>query len=471
MLPPSIPAPPLIAVVEPAAADDGVAIPPQIMVRRRRSSGDASAGPKDDSDPTSPSSPNQPDSPTSCASPTNVERRSLLRIVTNGPVDSDEELDSADEEDEDLGSSDDSSETLSPERQQPHPQPHQPHRRRAHFDPIQLAFLTTCKLNQERVTPMNDMKRIILMQNLLHAIYGSWAELLPQAAGGNPGGSAAYSTSEEDEEEELSSDDEEDEEEDEQQDDIPHRHFGRQSRDLSRGQGAEDGEDSGSDTTEDGGETGDGEMLDVAPKESSRKPDLRLNLSQDPANTPDSSRRVVDKFLSAVDGSVSPTAATASTPFFETATPSVSVTSATVIRPSLEGGVSMQRSRSSDDGSSRARHARSTSSKIRLSLPSSQKDDDDDDVPLGQIAARHSTDSKRSFVDSSAGQGMPRASVEVLVAAPVVLDVPAPRLATAQRVPAIKPAARAAVEEKGKQMQRRPLIRSATAIKSEESTS
>ncbi|KAJ3332540.1 carboxypeptidase Y-deficient [Blyttiomyces sp. JEL0837] len=59
----------------------------------------------------------------------------------------------------------------------------EPPRRRARppLDPIQLAFITTYKLNQERVTPSFDLKRLVLMQNMLGSIYGSWSDLMPQA--------------------------------------------------------------------------------------------------------------------------------------------------------------------------------------------------------------------------------------------------------------------------------------------------
>ncbi|KAI9358620.1 hypothetical protein DFJ73DRAFT_819140 [Zopfochytrium polystomum] len=45
-------------------------------------------------------------------------------------------------------------------------------------DPIQLAFITTYKLNQG-IGPGFDLGRIVLMQNLLEAIYGTWSDLLP----------------------------------------------------------------------------------------------------------------------------------------------------------------------------------------------------------------------------------------------------------------------------------------------------
>ncbi|KAJ3330760.1 hypothetical protein HDU76_004933 [Blyttiomyces sp. JEL0837] len=50
-------------------------------------------------------------------------------------------------------------------------------------DPIRLAFLTTYKLNQERLEPRYDMRRLVQMQNILAAIYGSWSDASAQHDG------------------------------------------------------------------------------------------------------------------------------------------------------------------------------------------------------------------------------------------------------------------------------------------------
>ncbi|KAI8851765.1 hypothetical protein BC829DRAFT_385977 [Chytridium lagenaria] len=311
ILPQPQPPAPIASVVEPTPTDDSIRLPKT---------------PPSSTPPNQSTSP--PNSPSTSPQPT--DRRSSLRIVTTGSdneEEDDEEVweDSDDEECDDRASpeTDDSSDTLAAPERNGVPMMVMG-RRRAYFDPIQLAFLTTCKLNQERVNPMNDTRRVILMQNMLKGIYGSWADLLPAS------GTTAPATDED--EEELSSEEEEDD--------------------------YEDAVYEGDDNVDE------------------RKPDLTVDLSQ--------SRRVVDQFLSAVDGNVSPTASA-------------------YANCEEVGGVAMRRSLEG------TRKVLPVSVGGVVGVKRVVVEDEDDDVPLGEIAARQSGDLKRS-----ASIDRPSAAVEAL---------------------------------------------------------
>ncbi|KAJ3104357.1 hypothetical protein HDU97_009330 [Phlyctochytrium planicorne] len=468
--------PPVVNVVsiEPAHADDGVGIPP-MMVRRRRSSGEpvldgaVSPGSPQSPSPTSPTSPadksntnnnndinnnmnstasNSSYTPSPYHLPHQVERRSSLRNVINFPtedepssettaqrqnrkgshvfIDSDDEAfdeeDDDEEEEDDVdeygngsgGSSDDSAETLTPYAPPIERLP-SARRRRAHFDPIQLAFLTTCKLNQERVAPMNNMKRVVMMQNLLHSIYGSWADLLPQSHAVQDGNILAEMGLQETEED----DDEEDEEEEEDDD---------SEEESEVAAGADEENDQASDTTEevemdDRGLNGDADA---------RKSDQSIDLSSLEGSL--DARRVVDKFLSSVDGSTSPTSTTASFTFPTTAPPPPSPAMTALAKNMLaaqagehgDAGVSMKRSQSDDAAVRGVQMKPKRRSRGHKSVELAIEEDDDDDVPLGQIAARQSMDSNVRMTPPHVVASPVALPAAVVVEKPVAVSAPPP---------------------------------------------
>ncbi|KAJ3110355.1 hypothetical protein HDU96_006668 [Phlyctochytrium bullatum] len=397
--------------------DDGVALPH--LHRRRRSSGGSSISSTDDPDmdtdiplPTaaaaaaaaaaSSSSSSSSESPSGGAP---LERKSSLRIVTHeeeeeeevdDDTDSDDsEYDEEEEEEEEdepeSGASDDSGETLAVPSGGGGGVFHA--RRKAYMDPIQLAFLTTCKLNHERVAPTNNLCRLVLMQNMLHSIYGSWAQLMPSVAPPPPP-SAQEGYTEEEEEEDAGSDvTEEDEEND---------------------QGTEDYVEAPEENTEEMPTRRDrGMRIDLSGATVVEPADPVPTTTHDQAHPQAQgvdARRVVDKFLSAVDGSISPPSSTTANPFFVEAT----APAAPLSPPSP--GVSMARSLSADAVSPRRdMHRR------MASAPAVTAADDEDDVPLGQVMIRRSLSDAEPRPNPVAPAAEP-----VVVAAPTPAPVPAP---------------------------------------------